>query len=57
MIFIADEISYAMTVKCWSWVFQVCFATCFDPNILANLQEYKGKLLRLKPTSADVVYR
>ncbi|KAH1198482.1 Alpha-glucan water dikinase, chloroplastic [Glycine max] len=35
---------------------KVCFATCFDPNILANLQEYKGKLLRLKPTSADVVY-
>ncbi|TKY58675.1 Alpha-glucan water dikinase [Spatholobus suberectus] len=35
---------------------KVCFATCFDPNILANLQENKGKLLRLKPTSADVVY-
>ncbi|XP_028214504.1 alpha-glucan water dikinase, chloroplastic-like [Glycine soja] len=35
---------------------KVCFATCFDPNILANLQEYKGKLLRLKPTSADVVF-
>lgn len=38
-------------------VFQVCFATCFDPNILANLQANKGKLLRVKPTSADVVYR
>ncbi|CAJ1940177.1 unnamed protein product [Sphenostylis stenocarpa] len=35
---------------------KVCFATCFDPNILANLQDNKGKLLRLKPTSADVVY-
>ncbi|XP_068462871.1 alpha-glucan water dikinase, chloroplastic isoform X2 [Phaseolus vulgaris] len=35
---------------------KVCFATCFDPNILANLQESRGKLLRLKPTSADVVY-
>ncbi|XP_061355011.1 alpha-glucan water dikinase, chloroplastic [Gastrolobium bilobum] len=35
---------------------KVCFATCFDPNILANLQANKGKLLRLKPTSADVVY-
>ncbi|KAK7361648.1 hypothetical protein VNO77_03719 [Canavalia gladiata] len=35
---------------------KVCFATCFDPNILDNLQENKGKLLRLKPTSADVVY-
>ncbi|WVZ24310.1 hypothetical protein V8G54_002854 [Vigna mungo] len=37
-------------------IWKVCFATCFDPNILANLQENKGKLLRLKPTSADVVY-
>ncbi|XP_019421636.1 PREDICTED: alpha-glucan water dikinase 1, chloroplastic-like isoform X3 [Lupinus angustifolius] len=35
---------------------KVCFATCFDPNILAELQANKGKLLRLKPTSADVVY-
>ncbi|KAF7829333.1 alpha-glucan water dikinase, chloroplastic [Senna tora] len=35
---------------------KVCFATCFDPNILANLQANKGKLLRVKPTSADVVY-
>lgn len=35
---------------------KVCFATCFDPNILASLQENKGKLFRLKPTSADVVY-
>ncbi|KAI4328195.1 hypothetical protein L6164_020571 [Bauhinia variegata] len=35
---------------------KVCFATCFDSNILGNLQENKGKLLRLKPTSADVVY-
>ncbi|XP_004509565.1 alpha-glucan water dikinase, chloroplastic isoform X1 [Cicer arietinum] len=35
---------------------KVCFATCFDPNILADLQANKGKLLRLKPTSADVVY-
>ncbi|KAE9607883.1 putative alpha-glucan, water dikinase [Lupinus albus] len=29
---------------------KVCFATCFDPNILAELQANKGKLLRLKPT-------
>ncbi|KAJ7943678.1 Alpha-glucan water dikinase, chloroplastic [Quillaja saponaria] len=36
---------------------KVCFATCFDRNVLADLQAYKGKLLRLKPTSADVVYR
>ncbi|XP_015957126.1 alpha-glucan water dikinase, chloroplastic [Arachis duranensis] len=35
---------------------KVCFATCFDPNILGDIQANKGKLLRLKPTSADVVY-
>ncbi|MBA0772792.1 hypothetical protein Gotri_008114, partial [Gossypium trilobum] len=35
---------------------KVCFATCFDPKILADLQANKGKLLRLKPSSADVVY-
>ncbi|XP_042502200.1 alpha-glucan water dikinase, chloroplastic-like isoform X2 [Macadamia integrifolia] len=35
---------------------KVCFATCFDPNILSDLQAKKGKLLSLKPTSADVVY-
>ncbi|KAI3467562.1 hypothetical protein Pfo_024225 [Paulownia fortunei] len=35
---------------------KVCFATCFDSNILANIQANEGKLLRLKPTSADVVY-
>lgn len=35
---------------------KVCFATCFDPDILANLEAYEGKLLRLKPTSADIVY-
>ncbi|PRQ40177.1 putative alpha-glucan, water dikinase [Rosa chinensis] len=35
---------------------KVCFATCFDSNILADLQACKGKLLRVKPTPADVVY-
>ncbi|XP_050207604.1 alpha-glucan water dikinase, chloroplastic [Mercurialis annua] len=35
---------------------KVCFATCFDQNILEKLQAYEGKLLRLKPTSADIVY-
>ncbi|GMJ09703.1 STARCH EXCESS 1 [Hibiscus trionum] len=35
---------------------KVCFATCFDPNVLADLQAKKGKLFRLKPSSADVVY-
>ncbi|XP_075494611.1 alpha-glucan water dikinase, chloroplastic-like isoform X1 [Primulina tabacum] len=35
---------------------KVCFATCFDSNILADIQANEGKLLLLKPTSADVVY-
>ncbi|XVE85121.1 hypothetical protein DITRI_Ditri17bG0066500 [Diplodiscus trichospermus] len=35
---------------------KVCFATCFDPNILADIQAKKGTLLRLKPSSADVIY-
>ncbi|KAJ4974404.1 hypothetical protein NE237_007578 [Protea cynaroides] len=35
---------------------KVCFATCFDPNILSDLHAKEGKLLSLKPTSADVVY-
>lgn len=34
----------------------VCFATCFDPSILAELQAKEGKLLHLRPTSADIVY-
>ncbi|KAG9160561.1 hypothetical protein Leryth_020717 [Lithospermum erythrorhizon] len=35
---------------------KVCFATCFDPNTLADLQAREGKFLRLKPTSSDIVY-
>ncbi|CAH9102815.1 unnamed protein product [Cuscuta europaea] len=35
---------------------KVCFATCFDPNLLAELQAKEGKVLRLKPTSADIIY-
>ncbi|PIN21110.1 Alpha-glucan, water dikinase [Handroanthus impetiginosus] len=35
---------------------KVCFATCFDSCILENIQTYEGKLLHLKPASADVVY-
>ncbi|KAK7818574.1 alpha-glucan water dikinase [Quercus suber] len=35
---------------------KICFATCFDPSILSDLQAKKGKLLSLKPTSADVIY-
>lgn len=36
---------------------KVCFATCFDPNILVDLQAKEGKRLHLKTTSADIVYR
>lgn len=36
---------------------QVCFATCFDPDIMADLESNEGKPLKLKPTSADVVYK
>ncbi|XP_059633696.1 alpha-glucan water dikinase, chloroplastic isoform X2 [Cornus florida] len=35
---------------------KVCFATCFDPSILADIQAYEGKYLHLKPTSSDVAY-
>lgn len=35
---------------------KVCFATCFDSNILSDLQAAQGKLLRIKPTSSDVQY-
>ncbi|XP_057948829.1 alpha-glucan water dikinase, chloroplastic [Malania oleifera] len=35
---------------------KVCFATCFDSNVLADLQANEGKLLHIKPTSADIVY-
>ncbi|KAF9587707.1 hypothetical protein IFM89_004684, partial [Coptis chinensis] len=35
---------------------QVCFATCFDPNILNDLMEKEGKLAQLKPTSTNIVY-
>ncbi|KAM7250917.1 hypothetical protein ACFE04_022800 [Oxalis oulophora] len=35
---------------------KVCFATCFDLDILTDLQAKEGKLLCLKPTSADIVY-
>ncbi|KAK4788945.1 hypothetical protein SAY86_020264 [Trapa natans] len=35
---------------------KVCFATCFDSNILDGLQANEGKLLRLKPDSAGILY-
>ncbi|XP_010553614.1 PREDICTED: alpha-glucan water dikinase, chloroplastic [Tarenaya hassleriana] len=36
---------------------KVCFATCFDSGIMSDLQAKDGKLLKLQPTSADVIYR
>ncbi|KAK1425887.1 hypothetical protein QVD17_21249 [Tagetes erecta] len=35
---------------------KVCFATCFDTDILDDLRAKEGKLLNLKPTSADITY-
>ncbi|XP_076945424.1 alpha-glucan water dikinase, chloroplastic-like [Bidens hawaiensis] len=35
---------------------KVCFATCFDNDILDDLRAKEGKLLNIKPTSADVTY-
>ncbi|CAN4124012.1 unnamed protein product [Withania somnifera] len=35
---------------------KVCFATCFDPNILADLQAKEGRILLLKPTPSDITY-
>lgn len=35
---------------------KVCFATCFDSNILSDLQAAQGKLIRLQPTSTDILY-
>ncbi|KQK18353.1 alpha-glucan water dikinase, chloroplastic isoform X1 [Brachypodium distachyon] len=36
---------------------KVLFATCFDPNILSELQGHEGKVLSFKTTSADITYR
>uniref|UniRef100_A0A0C9S6E6 TSA: Wollemia nobilis Ref_Wollemi_Transcript_11183_4962 transcribed RNA sequence n=2 Tax=Wollemia nobilis TaxID=56998 RepID=A0A0C9S6E6_9CONI len=35
---------------------KVCFATCFDPNILDDLRAKEGKALLIQPTSSDLVY-
>lgn len=35
---------------------KVCFATCFDPNILTEFERNEGKLFVLKPTNGDIVY-
>ncbi|CAL5022240.1 unnamed protein product [Urochloa decumbens] len=36
---------------------KVLFATCFDPEILSELQQNDGKLISVKPTSSDISYR
>lgn len=48
---------YTWVLKMTTYYCQVCFATCFDPSILSDLQAKEGRLLCLKPTSADVIYR
>ncbi|XP_057856016.1 alpha-glucan water dikinase, chloroplastic isoform X2 [Cryptomeria japonica] len=35
---------------------KVCFATCFEPNILDDLRSKEGKALSIQPTSSDLVY-
>ncbi|KAK6922260.1 Pyruvate phosphate dikinase, AMP/ATP-binding [Dillenia turbinata] len=35
---------------------KVCFATCFDSNILHDLCAKEGKVVQLVPTSADIIY-
>ncbi|XP_042452008.1 alpha-glucan water dikinase, chloroplastic-like, partial [Zingiber officinale] len=35
---------------------KVCFATCFDDNILDEFRRNSGKLFHLKPASDDIVY-
>lgn len=35
---------------------KVCFATCFDDKVLSDLQAKDGILLKLQPTSSDLVY-
>ncbi|PUZ56744.1 hypothetical protein GQ55_5G359200 [Panicum hallii var. hallii] len=36
---------------------KVLFATCFDPEILSELQRNDGKLISVKPSTTDVSYR
>lgn len=35
---------------------KVCFATCFDHNILTEFERNEGKCFLLKPTSVDIIY-
>jgi alpha-glucan,water dikinase len=57
IFFLPARLIVKWLLKWLTFYSQVCFATCFDPSILADLQAREGKLLRLKPTSADIVYR
>ncbi|KAH9314060.1 hypothetical protein KI387_022687, partial [Taxus chinensis] len=36
--------------------YKVCFATCFDQNILNDLQAKEGKPFLIRPTSSDLIY-
>ncbi|RLM80755.1 hypothetical protein C2845_PM12G13290 [Panicum miliaceum] len=36
---------------------KVLFATCFDPEILSELQRNDGKLISVKPSTTDISYR
>ncbi|KAE8667531.1 Beta-galactosidase 4 [Hibiscus syriacus] len=55
---IATDPTISSLVQTWRCAYQlhVCFATCFYPNVLADLKVKKGKLLRLKPSSANVFH-
>eukprot|EP01018_Ginkgo_biloba_P037271 Gb_00444 [translate_table: standard] len=35
---------------------KVCFATCFDQNILSDLRSKEGKAIFIQPTSSDLIY-
>ncbi|KAI5078481.1 hypothetical protein GOP47_0006152 [Adiantum capillus-veneris] len=35
---------------------KICFATCFDAQVLSDLQAKKGAFIQLKPSSSDLVY-
>ncbi|KAH7423050.1 hypothetical protein KP509_12G037200 [Ceratopteris richardii] len=35
---------------------KICFATCFDTQVLSDLRGKEGALLQLQPTSSDIVY-
>ncbi|CAH9107475.1 unnamed protein product [Cuscuta epithymum] len=35
---------------------KVCFATCFDPHVLADLRAKEGRILSIRPRSGDIIY-